>query len=260
MAQTARSRPLVAAILLLVAFGTLQPSAAEQNEVRFCFNDWPPYVQLRDGEAVGISVDILREAARRANLNASFQELPWKRCLEMVRTGNVDAVVDAMQRPDYLQGPTSFSIYTNTVWVRAEDPVRALDFGALRGRKIGLVDGYEYPASLLADIESVGIVTEHSVDDGTNIRKLAFGRVDAIVADFASTLLFVKENRLHLRALEPMHSADKLYASFHMGKADLQQNIDRALQQMIEDGFIDGVYSKHLGTKYSDLPVPVDLR
>lgn len=247
-------KTVLAAFLLALAIPGF--ARAETGDVSFCFNDWPPYATLRDGKPAGISVEILKEAAGRADFSPLFRELPWKRCLEMVRDGEIDAVMDAMHRADYLQGPTSFSIYSNTVWVRADDSIKVLDFNALRGRKVGLVDGYEYPDSLWTDIKAGGAQVEYSVDDGTNIRKLAFGRVDAIVGDFASTMLFVRENNLNLRALVPMHSADRLYPSFNAGRGDKHKAIDRALQEMIEDGFIDRIYENHLGARYSEMNLP----
>ena len=88
--------------LLLAAFSS--PAArAEDSVVTFCFNDWPPYSQMVDGKPSGISVEILREAATRSGLRPPFVALPWNRCLQNVRGGMIDAVIDAGPREEFLQ-------------------------------------------------------------------------------------------------------------------------------------------------------------
>lgn len=245
------------ALLALLGILVMQgPLRAGDPEVRYCFNDWPPYAQMAGKNAEGISVDILREATVRAGMAARFLELPWNRCLDMVRSGEMDAVIDAAKRPEYLQGPNSFSYYTNTVWVRDDFPADSLDFGAFQEKTIGLINGYKYPDSLWSELRSAGMIIVYSVDDGANIRKLAFARVDAIIGDFVGTLTFAKENDLKLKPLSPTHSADRLFPSFNRNKGELHSRIDAALAAMIADGSIDRVYRRHLGMSLGEIGPP----
>lgn len=237
-------------ILMMPGAGIAQP---ERPTVRFCFNSWPPYVQKDESGFGGISIDILTEAARRAELTAVFEELPWNRCLEMVRQGSMDAVVDAAGREEFLYGPSSYSVYTNTIWVRDEDTLALSSLDLLQGKRIGLVHGYEYPDALHGDLSKGGLTYEYSVDDAANIRMLAFGRVDAIVADLVSTLSFAREHGLSIHPLNPNHSVDRLYPSFNQDRADLHQALDAALADMIDDGTVDRVYRDHLGVGFEDV-------
>lgn len=237
----------------LAVAGLVGAAWAEEPQVRYCFNDWPPYAMMTDGEAGGISVEILREATKRAGMKANFVELPWKRCLEMVRRGSLDAVIDAAERPDFRQGEVSFSYYTNTFWVREDFPIDSLDFTALAGKTIGVIDGYVYPDALMEDIGRAGMRIETSIDDGTNIRKLAFGRVDSIIGDYVATLRFAEENGLALKPLAPTHSADRLYPSFNKDRADLHKQIDERLAGMMADGTIEAIYRRYLGKSLDDI-------
>jgi len=247
----------MAAMAAALVIACLAPMAnAEPENVDFCFNDWPPYSVMKDGTADGITVDILREAARRVGLAATFRELPWKRCLQMVEAGRVDAVMDAARRDEYVQGDASSTVYTNTFWVRADDPLQAFDTADLPGRSVGLVNGYQYGKELDEILAQPEIVKEYSKDDSTNIRKLSFKRVDIIIGDFASTRYFAEMNGLSLRALLPSHSIDRLYPSFNKDKAGLQSRINTALNAMIADGTIDTIYMKKLGISFSDLVKP----
>lgn len=244
MRLSRRLRVLCSLVVMLVAG---QGPAHAADTVSFCSDHWPPYSALSDGEIRGISVDVAREAARRAGLTAKFQELPWNRCLEMVRQGLMDAVLDAAPREEFVTVSTSVSSYTNTLWVRAGSGLTRMDFSELAGLRMGLVDGYWYPEDLMAKITGAGMIIDRSVDEATAIRKLAFGRVDAIVADRIVTRHFANRHNLALRALVPDHSSDMLYMSFNSEKAGLRDRIDTALAGMKRDGTIRDVFVRHLG-------------
>jgi len=243
--------------IAVVCLSSVMPGAGHaqqgQSTVRFCFNSWPPYIQQDETGVSGISVDVLTEAARRADLTAVFEELPWNRCLEMVRQGTMDAVVDAAGREEFLHGPSSYSVYTNTIWVRDDDPLDSFSIDLLKGRRIGLVHGYEYPDALHSDMTNAGSTYEFSVDDAANVRMLAFGRVDAIIADLVSTLSFAREHGLSIHPLVPDHSVDRLYPSFNPDRADLHRALDAALADLIDDGTVDRAYRNHLGVGFEDV-------
>ncbi len=223
-----------------------ESGAARAETVRFCYNVWEPYA-YRDGDALtGVSIAILREAAKRAGLAAEFVEYPWNRCLQSVRDGEIDAIMDAAERAEFLQGPTSYSAYSNTFWVASDSAIATFSFEALRGRTVGLVKGYSYPDDLLNGLKTAEAAIDYAVDDQANIRKLAFGRVDAIVADHVSTLWFAGRNNLKVRALAPDHSSDPLYPSFSQKRPDLHGRIEGALRDMMDDGTVKRMYSTHV--------------
>ena len=259
MAARRPSSPCAPALMvaLAVLVSAVGPQGAladtEDGTVSFCFNDWPPYAEMTEDGPNGISVDVLREAAHRAGLAPTFQELPWNRCLALVRQGAIDAVIDAAARSEYLQGPTSFSVYSNTIWVGDDNRMMVLEFSALAGTRIGLVAGYEYPQALLDEIAANGMVIEYSVDDAANVRQLAFGRVEAIVGDFVGTLGLAEAGALAIHALAPAHSIDSLYPSFNPERVALHRAIDAALFDMLTDGTIDRIYRDHVGAAFSEV-------
>lgn len=243
------------AIVLSAAVGVIlqwSPAAAEAT-VDYCFNHWPPYATLDKGETKGISITVLREASRRAGYEARFVELPWKRCLQAVERGKIDAVIDAAERDEFLQGPASFSVYTNTFWFRAGETVGGNLPGALKGRRIGLVAGYTYGDELESAIEAAGIVTDLASNDANNVDKLVARRVDAIIGDYVSTRLYAETNGLRLTPALPHYSVDRLFPSFNKERAAVHNDIDAALSTMIEDGTVDRIYLDALGIRFAAL-------
>lgn len=223
---------------------------AQDDKIRYCFNAWPPYIYSKDGKAAGLSIEMLDEASRRAGLEAEYFELPWKRCLLQVRQGGMDAAIGAAKRDEYIQGPASYSVYSNTFWVQTDSTIRSFDLAAFSGKTVGLVTGYVYPDEL---VKNPPYAIDYSVDDETNMRKLAAGRVDAIVADLVSTKLAAEKQGLALRAVLPSHSFDALYPSFNKDKPALQSRINAALDAMRKDGFVARVYRERLNLNYEDL-------
>jgi polar amino acid transport system substrate-binding protein len=234
---------------ILVIFGLERPAAGQGNaeSASFCFNTWEPYAFKAEKGHKGISVDVVGEAARRAGISAVFRELPWNRCIALVSRGDLDAVIDAAKRDNFLQGPNSYSEYTNTIWVRNADAHKSFTPNAVKGRRVGLVGGYNYPAPLIKIFRDAKSRTEISLDDLINLRKLAFGRVDAVVADRTNGLYLARKHSFALRPLAPAHSSDRLYVSFNMDRAKLHEAVDRAIGDMLKDGTIAKIYTDYIG-------------
>ena len=240
--------------LLSLVMMTAVVRAEPRDVLTFCFNDFPPYVFVdADGNNKGLSLKIVTEAVRRMGMTVEYIELPWKRCLSDVRQGIVDGVLDAAARDEFLQGPTSFSSYKDTIWVTRNSPAVSLD--DLNQRTIGLVYGYNYSADLLKLIEQNGMITETSIDDPMNARKLAFKRVDAIIGDLVSTAYFAKTNNLKFRVLDSPGDADKLYVSFNGLLKELQRTFDKKIIELKNDGFIDSAYTEYLGQGWSEMSI-----
>lgn len=236
--------------MAMVAVVAATPALAEKP-ASFCFNEWPPYAQLKDGEVSGISIEIIRAAAKKTGRDVEFFGMPWKRCLKMVEEGHINAVIDAAKRDAYLQGATSFSIYADTFWVHEDSDIQKVD--DLEKRRIGLINGYEYTPELTQRIERLEMNVDLAVDDPTNIRMLAFKRLDAIIGDSVGTLYFARTHGLKLRPLLPPFNVDPLFVSFNRDQTALQRDFENAFKDLLADGTVDTVYRKYVGLGFYDL-------
>jgi ABC-type amino acid transport substrate-binding protein len=247
-----RLRGLGGCLLTLCLF--ISPaSVVSDDAVSICFVEWRPYARMTDNGAEGISVSIIKKAAQLLEREVRFVEHSWNECLQKVKDGELDVILDAALREDYLQGPTSFSIYSDTFWVSDERKVSRYE--QLSGGTVALVEGYNYDPRLLAHIEDLDLDIVRGADDLTIVRDMAQGSVDAAVADLASTFTVIREERLKAYPILPPFTYDRLYASFHRGKADLQREFDRAFAQLIKQGYVDEVYTKTIGTAFSSFVI-----
>ena len=235
--------------MLLLATLLLPPMAFADDAVTFCYVDWPPYTETRDGGLQGITVEIVRQAASEIGREISFVKREWDDCLERVKAGEFDAILDAAKRDAYLQGPTSFNSYIDTFWVTNASKINRYD--QLKGGRIALVKGYNYDERLLAHLRDLDAEVVRGIDDSTIVRDLDAGRLDASVADLASTFYIAHEENLNILPILPPFTEDRLYTSFHTGRPEIQREFDRAFTRLIESGFVDEVYEKYIGITFS---------
>ena len=236
-------------VLLAFLLLTVCKTAVASGRVTFCFNDWPPYTQMTNEGATGITVEIIKQAAKLLDRQIQFVEREWDVCLKKVEAGDYDVVLDAAKRDAYLQGPTSFNLYADTFWVSNRRDISRYD--QLTGGKIGLVKGYNYSDSLLKLFDKLKLKVVRGKDDPSNIRELANGQLDAVIADLASTFDFTRKNDLEVHPILPPYSFDRLYPAFNKNKAGLQREFDEVLARLLENGFVDQVYMDIIGTSYS---------
>lgn len=247
---------VIRAALLLLLLAPAVPlgfPARASDMLRICFTDWPPYSWTDgQGRADGISVEILQLAARRAGVQASFVEMPWKRCLTEVEFGHLDLAMDGAPRADYIVGRESYVTSHYVFWVRGDDylaggsdPVR------LDGRRISLIQGWWYPPELRAAAPLLDVVELDGEE--SQLRGLTLGRQDAAYGELITMRGKAEKLGLSVRPLQPAHISVRFYPLFHRGRAALAGRIDAALAVLREEGEIDAVYRRRLGIGLSDL-------
>lgn len=187
---------------LLLACALLGAASASANApsplapgqtLRVCddVNEWPPYayferVNGRPSERVtGFTVELLRRMADRHGLRVQVDMLPWKRCLEAVRTGEMLLLLNAIRTPDrerdyWLSSP----IYDTRLLVLWSHRTRPEGL-ALRTQadllplRIGALQGYSYSQlDQIPDGRLVRAPNYHSL-----LQMLHLGRVDVALVN-----------------------------------------------------------------------------
>ncbi|MQP67115.1 transporter substrate-binding domain-containing protein [Niveispirillum sp. SYP-B3756] len=179
--------------VLLIVLGCLpgrsamaQVQAQTENVVRLASLDWPPFTgpHLPDQ---GRSTAIVQAALAGAGLDLQVDFLPWQRALasglrDPDFQGYFPEYRDAtMARHCLLSDPIGNSPLGFAERVDAPAPWRQL--ADLAGRRIGIVRGYVNNPEFDAMAAAGGLTVEPAVDDATNLRKLAAGRLDLVVID-----------------------------------------------------------------------------
>ncbi len=237
---------------LIVALSLAGPAMAEP--VRFCFARYPPFTDVgADEQPAGLSIDALRDAARRVGDDPRFEPLPWARCLELVRTGLLDAAVDsAADRAGYAIGRHPTTLTTLAFFVSTASPLhRFQGLPSLDGLRVGLARDYAYTPEIT---RYDGFVADRSAGDDLGLaRLLAGGRVDAVLSDLALMSDLARSHGFAFRALEPVYSVTPLYPAFSLTRRAMAAHFDSAIAAMLQDGTLDRLYRAAIGVSFGDL-------
>jgi len=211
-------RPLYVALAL---FGFGLPVNADVVLEIMAEDDAAPWSQA-DGS--GAANDIVKAAFAAAGIDVVLRTVPYARCKHMVLSGgtvacfsmSADASLgDKVALPKY----PLYRVYAQ-YFHNPQHPLRATKEAEIpRGTVIGIVNGYEYPASV-TDLTQRGVVLETTGSEMANLKKLAMGYIDATVVnlDELKSSKFLRDNSLKdnpqvERAVAPLFR-DEEFGSF----------------------------------------------
>ena len=173
-------RHLLAAVMLLCLPGLVR---GEERLVIMAEDDAAPW-SFPDG--TGSANDVVKAAFAAAGVAIDLQVVPYERAKQMVLKGTAAACFSMSWNPDYA-GRIAFAAqplftcrcdYLQNV----ARPLAARSEGELKGRiVVGTVVGYEYPPSVARLRDAGAIALEESPSEELNLKKLASGRLDAIL-------------------------------------------------------------------------------
>jgi len=236
----------VAAILFLAQLFLL-PAAGEP--LRLVANYWYPFT----GESLpnlGAASEVVLTALRDAGYDAVITIEPWARLLVDVEKGRVDGVV-AVWRTEERDRYLLFSdpYYTNRIVVlaRADSPMTFDGKADLAGKVVGVGRGYDYTPDFANDDS---FTKESATTARQNLKKLAAGRVDAVIEDDCIARFEMAQDDLAGRLKifpKPLYEIP-LY--FGMNKdspaaAEVIEKFDRSLEAMKRAGTIAAIWKKH---------------
>jgi polar amino acid transport system substrate-binding protein len=191
---------LAVAFLLLLVWGL-----APATPLKFCFEDVPqrPWT-MPDG--TGLNFELLHRVEKLAGENFVFLPMPWKRCQEEVRNGELDGIVaaaESVERRQYAVFPTlangaldasatiyedQFNVYQRTGSAAAWDGKTL----SSPNRPVAVQSGYAVVTAMLHDQNIQTIGTIKSAEDG--LRFLVDGIVDVAVLQSIETEYLRRED------------------------------------------------------------------
>jgi len=178
---------------LLLCLPGLAQAWTGANPVRLCddVNEWPPYTFQRRvngdrrGELTGYTVELLRLIAQRRGFELRIEMLPWKRCVEAVRHGEIlgflNAIVTAERKVDFLISEPLYETRLLALWSRQQHPqgLRLTSQSDLAALRIGGVHGYSY--SQLAEAEQARL--QRAPHYESLVQMLHRGRIDVALVN-----------------------------------------------------------------------------
>ncbi|ARA84343.1 amino acid ABC transporter substrate-binding protein [Bacillus paralicheniformis] len=216
----------------------------------------------------GYEVEVIREAAKRLDLNVEFKEMGFDGMLTAVGSGQVDAAANDItmtdDRKEKFLFSTPYKYSFGTAIVRKKDLSGIHTLEDLKGKKAAGA-----ATTVYMDIARQYGAEEVIYDNATNdqfLKDVANGRTDVILNDYYL-------QKLALAAMPDLdltiHPDLKYYPHqqgmiMKKGNAELKKQFDKTIDEMLKDGTIKKISKKFFGgadvSKKQDIDfVDVDL-
>jgi len=242
------------AVLLLAV---LHASPAASTEVLEVVADaYCPYNCEPGSARPGYVVEILERTLGRKGVRVQYRTMGWEQAVAAVREGRSGAIVAAVKgdAPDFVFPRLEIGRSANGFAVRKGDPWRYTGPASLAGRRLGVVEGYDYGAEVQGYVDSADprtlVRAGGDAPLGRLARDLAAGRVDVVVEDL-SVLVFLSEKDPGFRALSPAGSTrgfDPVYVAFSPASprsAAWARMFDEGLEELRRTGELAAILARY---------------
>lgn len=198
------ARLFVLAATLFVAWAGMtatdaqaQSISAPPEKLRAAFSVWEPFAIEDETGLHGIDPTILAELARRMDKSLELVPCPWRRCLKMLRDGDIDILsslaqtIEREQFAFYIK--PAYSRVTPLFYVSIKSHMDITRYGDLSKLAIGSAVDSRYFEPFDSD---TSLNKFEATSEMLLLRMLEAGRVDTIVGSDANVDFEIRRNNL----------------------------------------------------------------
>ena len=219
---------------------------------------FPPYEMVADGEGFngtgfeGIDVEIASAIADKLGLELQIDDMDFDSALVAVQNDAADVVLAGLsyseERDEVLDFTDSYATGVQVVIVKEGSDVTMDNLGEkMIGTQRGTT-GYIYASDTP---ENGGYGEDHvlAYDNGaTAVQALMNGQIDAVIIDEAPAKEFVAANE-GLTILPGNWVEEQYCAAVDEGNTALQNAINTALNELMDDGTVDEIIAKYISAE-----------
>ena len=213
----------------------------------------PPFMYQQDGQPRGLYPLLLQAVFARLGEPLAIQAMPWKRALLRGAAGElgIGGIYKNAERLRVFDYSAPIFEERLLLYVQRE---KAFDFRGiadLHGKRVGVIRGWSYTEEFDQAARTGQIETQEGSADEANLRKLASGRLDAVIAiELAGQRLLALPGLEQLVALPQPLSINPTYLVFakQAGQGALLQRFDQALKDMRRDGSLQRLIEQEIAT------------
>lgn len=225
----------LAAALLICGLPVL-PTPAAAMVITLITEDYPPFNTSQSGKISGISVDLLREAFRRAGVRYEIKMLPWQRAYHMAETQTDTCVFSTARTPEREAAFKWIGPLADNDWVLFARADSHISLASLDDAKPYTIGGYlgDAAGTYLAQR---GFKVFNADQDRLNVKMLASGRIDLwATGRLVGPYWAAAEGGPSLKPLLTFHEA-KLFLACNASVPDQTvAQLNAALEDMSKDG------------------------
>ena len=206
---------------------------------------FPPYEYYEGDTVVGIDAEIAQAIAEKLGLSLEIVDMDFNSIITAVQSGKVDVGIAGMTvDPDRLENvdfTDSYATGVQVVIVTEDSDIASVD--DLEGKLIGTQEGrtgWSYCSEDYGD----DMVIPYT-NGATAVQALLDGKVDCVAIDQQPALSFVEANE-GLKILETEYAVEDYAIAVSKDNTALRDAINTALNELIEDGTVQGILDKYI--------------
>lgn len=212
------------------------------------------YIELDTGEPGGWDYEAWDEICTRLHCIPVYKEAAWEGMIQAVSDGQFDAAADGItitaDRAEIVDFSVGYINIDQRLLVRIdEDRFESMDdIVADESLVVGTQTGttnYETAAKHLPE-ERIMAFEQFAFA----VQALINGDVDAVIIDETAGMGYLGENKEDLKLVGPSMSSDELGFIYPKG-SDLVDPVNKAIQSMKEDGFLNEISLKYFGPAFT---------
>jgi polar amino acid transport system substrate-binding protein len=188
----------LSALLALSLLGAAAAPAAAAETIVIAGDEWCPYNCKPESANPGFCVELAREIFAAKGIAVKYVVLPWDQAVKDARAGKINAIIGALPEdaPDFVFPEREIGFSKNLFVVRNGVGWQYAGLDSLKGKKIGVIEGYAYGNGLDEYFKAnPGIAQVAGGEDAKDLlmKWLLAKKIDAFIDDHYVIFSFAKE-------------------------------------------------------------------
>ena len=206
---------------------------------------FPPY-EYKDGDdIVGIDAEIAQAMADKLGLKLEIVDMDFDSLIASVQSGKIDMSLAGMtvteERKQNVDFTDSYATGVQVIIVKDDSDIASVD--DLQDKLIGVQQG---TTGHLYCADDFGEDHVNALPNGaTAVQALLQGKVDCVVIDQEPAKAFVEANE-GLKILDTAYTTEDYAAAVSKDNPALTAALNKALQELKDDGTIQGILDKYI--------------
>lgn len=212
--------------------------------------DYAPFEFYEDGKAVGFDVDLWSAICGKMGYEAEFVHFPWDSLVSGLKSGKYDAIVADMEITDERKQSVNFTdpYFYETIGIAVASGADYSELGDLSGKTIGLQTGTvaETWAKENENLINAGKYTTYETMADA-MMDLEVGRVDAVINNgpYMQYQATINDKIKVMQIIDD--SPINCGIAYSKDSAELGEEINTTLHELIDDGTYAEIYKKWFG-------------
>lgn len=209
----------------------------------------PPFSYVdKDGKLVGFDVDYASEVGKRLNRDVEIISTAWEGIIPGLLADKYDLIIGSMAITEERKKSVHFSepYYVSGAAIVVHQDNQDIHVPAdLKGKQVGVTLGTTYEEE--ANKQGASVKTYNSeVDQLTDLENK---RIDAMVTDKFIGAFTINETKRPLKLLDGLLYEEHIGVAMHKDETDLLEQVNKAIEQINQDGTYEKLAMQHFGTK-----------